>query len=105
MRLDKLATYISRCASPVRRRGIFERMYDFELVRMRALERGELVPEQDIRFGVLAYNSVKRVWFVGSLRACLRSWYRGVIPDPPPMSATSSNSFATPADGRSGQVA
>ena len=26
-------------------------MHDFELVRMRALERGELVPEQDVRFG------------------------------------------------------
>ena len=51
MRLDKLATYISRCASPVRGWGIFERMHDFELVRMRALERGELVPEQDVRFG------------------------------------------------------
>ena len=51
MRLDKLATYISRCASPARGRGFIERMHDLELVRMRALERGELVPEQDVRFG------------------------------------------------------
>ena len=51
MRLDKLATYVPRCAGPARGRGFIERVHDLERLRMRALERGELVVEQDVRFG------------------------------------------------------
>ena len=51
VRLDKLSTYVPRCAIPARGWGFIERMHDFELVRMRALQRGELVAEQDVRFG------------------------------------------------------
>ena len=51
MRLDKLATYVPRCASPPGGRGFIERMHDFELVRMRALERCELIAEQDVCLG------------------------------------------------------
>ena len=51
MRLDKLSTYIPRCAIPACGWGFIERMHDFEFIRMCALERGELVAEQDVRFG------------------------------------------------------
>ena len=66
MRLDKLATDVSRRAGPARDGGLIERMHDFERVGMRALERGELVVEQDVAFGHVGVEqresgSVRRV--------------------------------------------
>ena len=51
MRLDKLATDVPLRAGPARDGGIVERMHDFERGGMRALERGQLVAEQDVGLG------------------------------------------------------
>ncbi len=51
MGLDKLATNVPRCADPASSGWFIESMYDFESVRMRALERVELVTKQDVGFG------------------------------------------------------
>ena len=51
MGLDKLATDVTRCAGPASSGWLIESMHDFESVRMRALERVELVAKQDVGFG------------------------------------------------------
>ncbi len=51
MGLDKLATDVPRRAGPESNGWFIESTYDFEIVRMRALERVELVAEQDVGFG------------------------------------------------------
>jgi len=49
--LDELATDIPRRASPASSGWFIESMYDFERVRMSALELVELVAKQDVGFG------------------------------------------------------
>jgi len=51
VRLDKVATDVPRRAGPASDGGFIERMHDFERGGMRALERGELVAEQDVGLG------------------------------------------------------
>ena len=48
VRADELAADVPRRAGPTRG-GLIERVHDAERVRVRALERGELVAEEDVR--------------------------------------------------------
>jgi hypothetical protein len=66
VRLDKLATNVPRRAGPARDGGFIERMHDFERGRVRALERGEFIAEQDVSLGHVGVEqresrSVRRV--------------------------------------------
>ena len=51
MYLDEFATDVPRRAGPASSGWLIKSMYDFERVRMSALERVELVAKQDIGFG------------------------------------------------------
>ena len=66
MRLDELATDVPRRAGPPRDGRVIERMHDLECGGVRALERGELVVEQDVGLGHVGVEqreprSVRRV--------------------------------------------
>lgn len=50
VRPDELAADVPLGAGPARV-GLVERVHDAERLRVRALERGELVAEEDVRFG------------------------------------------------------